>query len=217
MKQAVALLWVLVAGCSEKPGESEPEAERSTSEGREAYRKRIDELAQAGLAKRSGMEGYTATCWMIDGKKVRETAGPGQIGATLDLPPREAIVRIEYRNHGEPYFVVQTPEEINLFYDCILRQSSRRVPPSTARYFYPDGSGFDVPIGSLEIFSHGCAMGLFFYGEEKLIYELSGHPGSPSLEPRLTREEDVTNPVLNGLLKEYCRRSPSYRAEHPDE
>ena len=64
---------------------------------------------------------------------------------------------------------------------------------------------------------HACALGLFFYGQDQVLYEISGHPRSFWLELRHSREAHITNLALSAIVQEYCRRSPSYRKAYPDE
>jgi hypothetical protein len=213
MKVMCAVVLLLGAGCA---GIRElSQADRATSEERELYRKKIEQLFLAeSLAQRNAV-GTDPVAWTREGQKVREVAPSKLVAATLKLPPRREVLRIEYRNLGDPYWIADAPVEIDRIYEAALRESKRLRRPEKARYFYPDGSSFEAPL-EMDVFSHGCAMGLYFYSAEALLYEISGHPESFLLELRHSGEGQVVNAALNAIVQDCCRRSPSYVKEHPD-
>jgi hypothetical protein len=138
------------------------------------------------------------------------------VPVTPKLPVRENVIRIEYKNHEDPYWTVELPADIDRIYEAISRESKEARRPVTARYFYPDGSSFDAPLEEAS-YSHACGLGLYFYGRDKVLYEISGHPGSFWLELRYSGEADIYNAALSAIVQDNCRRSPSYRKDYPKE
>jgi hypothetical protein len=211
------LAALLAAGILSCSGRREfTQAEQASAEERESYRKKIEKLFLMESLKQWNTFGSDPIVLVHEGRTVLEAAPSRLVPVTPKLPPRKDIVQIKYKSGKDLYWVAETPEEIDRIYQAALRESKEAQRPTTARYFYPDGSSFDAPL-EWEVFDYKCGMGLYFYGGDKLLYEISGHPRSFWLELRLSEEGQITNHALNELIQEYCRRSPSYLAEHPDE
>jgi len=207
-----AAVWF--TGCNQR---WEPtQADRATAEEREAYRRQVDQPFWKEAATQRHVPAGQPIVWTREGRKVREAAPNRLVPYAPKLPERRTIVRIEYANGSDPYWVAGTAAEIDRIYHCVLRESSVLVEPETARYFFPDGSSFEAPLVK-DFFSHACSMGLTFYGEEDLVYEVSCHPRSVDLELRHSREGHIRNPALNAIIQDYCRRSPKYVEQHPND
>jgi hypothetical protein len=211
MKATLAFWSITLISCGEAP--ELLQAERATSEEREAYRRKIDKLFQKEVIFSRALPPGEPNVWVHEGRKVREATPNRLVPAVLKLPARSEITRIEFKNL-DPYWVLETPAEIDRFYECVARESRMLVEPETARYFFLDGSSFEVRL-QREVFSHACAMGLYFYGGEKLLYEISGHPRCLEFELRHSKEKNIRNPALNDLIEDYCRRSPAYQKVQP--
>jgi len=212
MKVTLTFCFIALVSCG---GERELlQAERSTAEEREAYRRKIDGLFQKEVIFSRALPPGKPNIWVHEGHKVREAAPNRLVPAVLKLPARSEITRIEFKNILDPFWVVETPAEIDRVYECVAQESRMLVEPVTARYFFPDGSSFEARLQPV-VGSHACGMGLFFTGGARLLYEISGHPRCREFELRHTGEENIRNPALNDLIEDYCRRSPAYQKAHP--
>jgi len=203
-----------ILGCSAH-GES-TQADQASAEERESYRKKIEQLFVGESLMQRNTFGNEPVVWKHEGRKVREVEPSRLVPVTPKLPARKDVVRIEFKNEVTSYWVAETPGEIDRIYEATLRESKEAQKPTTARYFYPDGSSFEAPLAR-DIFSHACALGLFLFGRDKLLYEISGHPGVSWWELRHSGEDRIHNVTLGAIVQDYCRRSPSYIKAHAND
>jgi hypothetical protein len=201
------LLAMETMGCS--AGEKVTRADRASLMERDSYRKKIDQLFVVESLRQRRTFGNEPVVWRYEGKKVREAEPSRLVPVVPNLPARMEIVRMEFTNGLESYWIVENRGEIDRIYEATLRESKQALEPTSARYFYPDGSSFEAPLVK-DFFSHACAMGLYVYGRDKLLYEISGHPESSWWELRHSGEGDIHKTALAAIIQEYCRKSALY-------